>query len=121
MEAYLAGIEARAARGLPVKPVASVASFFVSRIDTLLDPQLEIHGTRDRDKEARAQSLRGKVAIASAKLAYQNLQGNLRQPTIYEARRAWCPASAVTLGQHQHQEPGLWTSVVFPPPARVSG
>jgi transaldolase len=71
VEAYLAGIEARTARGSPVKHVASVASFFVSRIDALLDPQLEGHGTKDRDKEALARSLRGKVAIASAKSAYQ--------------------------------------------------
>ena len=71
VEAYLAGIAARAARGLPVKPVASVASFFVSRIDALLDPELEIRTAKDSDKEALARSLRGKVAIASAKLAYQ--------------------------------------------------
>jgi len=71
VEAYLAGIEARTARGLPVKRVASVASFFVSRIDTLLDPQLESRSAKDSDQEALARSLRGKVGIASAKLAYQ--------------------------------------------------
>jgi transaldolase len=40
-EAYIAGLEARAAQGKPVKQIASVASFFLSRIDTLLDPLVE--------------------------------------------------------------------------------
>ena len=57
-EAYIAGLEERAARGDALRHVASVASFFVSRIDQLVDPLLE---TR----------MRGQVAIASAKAAYQ--------------------------------------------------
>ena len=64
-EAYIAGIEARLAQGEPVQQVASVASFFVSRIDALLDPLLEAPLT---------QPLRGQVAIASAKIAYQIYQ-----------------------------------------------
>ena len=64
-EAYIAGIEARLAQGEPVQQVASVASFFVSRIDALLDPLLEAPA---------AQALRGQVAIASAKIAYQIYQ-----------------------------------------------
>ncbi|QQZ27329.1 transaldolase [Thiothrix subterranea] len=64
-EAYIAGIEARLAQGEPVQQVASVASFFVSRIDALLDPLLETPA---------AQALRGQVAIASAKIAYQIYQ-----------------------------------------------
>lgn len=64
-EAYIAGIEARLAQGEPVQHVASVASFFVSRIDALLDPLLET---------PEAQALRGQVAIASAKIAYQIYQ-----------------------------------------------
>jgi transaldolase len=64
-EAYIAGIEARLTQGKPVQQVASVASFFVSRIDALLDPLLEA---------TAAQPLRGKVAIASAKIAYQIYQ-----------------------------------------------
>jgi transaldolase len=70
-EAYTAGIEARLAQGKPVQRVASVASFFVSRIDSLLDPQLEKLSAR-RGKEADiAKSAQGQVAIASAKMAYQ--------------------------------------------------
>jgi transaldolase len=70
-DAYIAGIEARAAQGKPVKHVASVASFFVSRIDTLVDPLLEkqiVQGGWDADI---AIQMHGQVAIASAKMAYQ--------------------------------------------------
>ncbi len=70
-EAYVAGIETRAAQGNPVKHVASVASFFVSRIDALVDPVLE-KAIANNGKEADvARRLRGQVAIASAKVAYQ--------------------------------------------------
>lgn len=70
-EAYIAGIEARVARGQPVKHVASVASFFVSRIDAMVDPLLD-ESLAQSDKEAElAKHLRGQVAIASAKMAYQ--------------------------------------------------
>ena len=71
VEAYLAGIEARSVQGKPVKHVASVASFFVSRIDVLLDPLLDesiVKGGKEADLAKRT---RGQVAIASAKLAYQ--------------------------------------------------
>jgi transaldolase len=70
-EAYLAGIEARAARGKPVKQVASVASFFVSRIDALVDPLLETLIAQGGKEADLAKKLRGQVAIASAKMAYQ--------------------------------------------------
>ena len=62
IEAYLRGLEKRAAQGLPLGHIASVASFFVSRIDTQADKQLEAKGITD---------LQGKVAIANAKMAYQ--------------------------------------------------
>lgn len=68
--AYLAGLAARAARGNPVNHVASVASFFVSRIDTLVDPLLEKVIAQGGDKAAMAKTMRGQVAIASAKMAY---------------------------------------------------
>jgi transaldolase len=61
-EAYLAGLEKLAADGGNLRAVASVASFFVSRVDTEADRRLE---------EAGAPQLRGKLAIANAKLAYQ--------------------------------------------------
>ena len=68
-EAYISALEARAAAGKPIDRIASVASFFVSRIDTLADELLE---ARAAAGEARAQELLGKVAIANAKIAYQH-------------------------------------------------
>jgi transaldolase len=70
-EAYIAGIEARAAQGKPVKQVASVASFFVSRIDTLVDPLLEKLMAQGGQQADVARKAHGQVAIASAKMAYQ--------------------------------------------------
>jgi transaldolase len=70
-EAYLAGIEARIATGKSVKDVASVASFFLSRIDVLIDPILEKCIEENTEKSALAKQLHGQTAIYSAKNAYQ--------------------------------------------------
>ena len=71
-EAYVAGLEARAAQGHDVSHTASVASFFVSRLDTLVDPLLEARIARDGQSADLAKQALGQVAIASAKLAYQS-------------------------------------------------
>ena len=71
VEAYLAGVEARAAQAKPVKAVASVASFFVSRIDSMVDPLLEKRIAQGGEGADLAKMLHGQVAIASAKAAYQ--------------------------------------------------
>lgn len=70
-EAYLAGLEARASRGESLEKIASVASFFLSRIDVLLDPLLEKIVAQGGEKSAVAKKLQGQVAIASAEAAYQ--------------------------------------------------
>ena len=70
-EAYITGIETRLAQGKSVKHVASVASFFVSRIDSLVDPLLEKIIAQGGDEVQLAAKMHGQVAIASAKLAYQ--------------------------------------------------
>jgi transaldolase len=70
-DAYLAGLAARAARGKPINHVASVASFFISRIDGLVDPLLDKIIGQGGDKADLAKTVRGQVAIASAKMAYQ--------------------------------------------------
>lgn len=70
-EAYLAGLETLAAQGRSLEGVASVASFFLSRIDTLVDPILEQKIQSGGAQAERASSLHGQVAIASAKMAYQ--------------------------------------------------
>jgi transaldolase/glucose-6-phosphate isomerase len=69
IEAYIRGLERRAAAGQPIGDIASVASFFVSRIDTLADKQIEAKLKETGDKEL--EGLLGKIAIANAKMAYQ--------------------------------------------------
>jgi len=70
-EAYIVGLEVRAAEGKPVKHIASVASFFLSRIDTLVDPMVEKFIEPSGKSSEIAKKVRGQVAIASAKAAYQ--------------------------------------------------
>lgn len=69
-EAYVAGLKKRHMRGEPVE-IASVASFFLSRIDTMIDPMLDKVSQERPDRAKVAESLKGKIAIASARLAYQ--------------------------------------------------
>jgi transaldolase/glucose-6-phosphate isomerase len=77
-EAYLAGLHARLARGEDVSRVASVASFFVSRIDTVVDNLIAIRLKGGPDNAEFLRSLLGKAAIANAKLAYQWYQDFIR-------------------------------------------
>ncbi|HVH86596.1 MAG TPA: bifunctional transaldolase/phosoglucose isomerase [Terriglobales bacterium] len=72
-EAYIAGVEKLSASGGDVSRVASVASFFISRIDTLVDSILEekIHSAHSDDEHRFLESLLGKVAIANGKLTYE--------------------------------------------------
>ena len=65
-EAYIAGLEQRAEAGEPIDRIASVASFFVSRVDSKVDKALEGH--------EREQELRGKAGVANARLAYESFQ-----------------------------------------------
>jgi len=67
-EAFIAGLEDRLARGESVANISSVASFFVSRIDAVIDKRID---ERVKAGEAALSALRGKVAIANAKMAYQ--------------------------------------------------
>ena len=69
-EAYLAGLETRVSKGQPIDQIASVASFFVSRIDTQMDKKIADLETAGDPKAAEAKPLAGKIAIANAKLAY---------------------------------------------------
>jgi len=73
-EAYISGLEAFAKKGGDPHKVSSVASFFVSRIDTLVDDELDkkIAAASDPAEKARLQALKGKVAISNAKLAYRH-------------------------------------------------
>jgi transaldolase len=72
-EAHMQGLARRLEHGAAIDGIASVASFFLSRIDTLVDQKLDALGTQ----ESHAQSLRGQAAIATARLAYQDFQQRL--------------------------------------------
>jgi transaldolase len=74
IDAYMAGLEQAAANGHDVGQIASVASFFVSRVDTEVDKRLEKLGTPE------AQALKGKAAIANARLAYELYEQRLDTP-----------------------------------------
>ncbi len=74
--AYIAGLEDLAARGGNLKKMAGVASFFISRIDTLVDSMLNdrLKTASDAGQQALLKNLLGKVAIANGKLTYQRYQ-----------------------------------------------
>ncbi|GAB4526009.1 MAG: transaldolase [Pleurocapsa sp.] len=70
--AYIRGLEKRAAAGEDVSKIASVASFFLSRIDSNIDSRIDakLEGAAD-DVQAKLKDIKGKIAIANAKIAYQ--------------------------------------------------
>ena len=100
-EAYIAGLETLAAKGKPLKSVASVASFFLSRIDVLLDPMLEKTMAINKSKADLAATFHGEVAILSAKEAYQIYQeifdserfGKLKAQGARTQRLLWASTS----------------------------
>ena len=71
--AYIRGLETRAAKGEDISNISSVASFFLSRIDTNIDGKLDhlLKDLTDPTKTAKISALKGKIAIANAKVAYQ--------------------------------------------------
>jgi transaldolase len=75
-EAYLSALEARVAKGQDISHIASVASFFVSRIDSLVDSKIDamLKTETDTRKKAQLESLLGKVAIANARRTYAKYQ-----------------------------------------------
>jgi transaldolase len=74
MEAFLRGLERRLAAGQPLDRIASVASFFVSRVDTAVDAELEKIATAGGPDADKAKGVMGRAAIANAKMAYQRFQ-----------------------------------------------
>jgi transaldolase/glucose-6-phosphate isomerase len=81
-EAYVSGLEALAARGGDLSKKASVASFFISRIDTLVDSKVDdkLKATSDPKQQALLKSILGKIAIANGKLTYKRYQGIFSGP-----------------------------------------
>ncbi|MDX6213380.1 MAG: transaldolase [Frankiales bacterium] len=100
MEAFLAGLEQAKANGHDLTKIGSVASFFVSRVDTEIDKRLDKIGT----DEARA--LKGKAAVANARLAYQ----------LYEERFASDRWASLAASGAKVQRP-LWASTGVKDPA----
>ncbi len=74
MEAFLKGLERRVEAGQPIDHIASVASFFVSRVDTLTDKLLEEKLSGSSADTSEIKSLEGKAAIANARIAYERFQ-----------------------------------------------
>ena len=101
MDAYLTGLEQASTAGLQLHGIRSVASFFVSRVDTEVDARLDHAGSEHAD------SLRGQAAVANARLAYQAFTELSRRDRWQRARSAGRPAPASALGVYGSQEPGL--------------
>jgi transaldolase len=89
IHAYLDGLEDRREAGKPVDGIASVASFFVSRVDTEIDKRLDaLAATTTGAGRDRILALRGKAAIANAKLAYELFRTEFSSPRFAALRSA---------------------------------
>jgi transaldolase len=86
MEAYIRGLERRDDAGLPMDKIASVASFFVSRIDTKVDQRLQKLMADGSEHTEKARKLLGRAAIASAKLAYQDYKKVFYSPRFLKLK-----------------------------------
>lgn len=82
IDAYWSGLEDRAGRGEPVDRTASVASFFVSRVDTLVDRLLEERIQAEPSRKARLSALLGQAAVANAHAAYGLFQESMQSPRV---------------------------------------
>ena len=106
-EAYIAGLEDRVKAGKPVDHIASVASFFVSRVDTEIDKRLDALAAKaSGDEQKKILALKGKAAIANAQLAYKLFQD------VFSSER-WAPLAAAGA---RLQRP-LWASTSSKNPA----
>ena len=107
MDAYLAGLEKAKATGMDLSTIDSVASFFVSRVDTEIDKRLDAVGTDE------AKELKGKAAIANARLAYQayeevfgSADGSVEPPSAGRPWSAPAPTAAPAVGLDRREGPG---------------
>ena len=107
-EAFISGIEKRAAAGKDVRHVASVASFFISRIDTLVDTQLSarLKNATGSDRD-RLQSLHRQGGHRQRQADLRTLRQDLQRPTLGEAAAPGRADTARAVGEHQHEEPEL--------------
>ncbi|HEU5439255.1 MAG TPA: bifunctional transaldolase/phosoglucose isomerase [Ktedonobacterales bacterium] len=107
-EAFIRGLEHRRREGQGVSDIASVASFFVSRVDTLVDKLLDerIGATEDETQQETLRTLQGKAAIANARLAYEKYRG------IFHGKRF----AALEI-EHAQRQRCLWASTSTKNPA----
>ncbi|PHX75469.1 MAG: transaldolase [Actinobacteria bacterium] len=100
LQSYIEGLQARVSKKVPIDHIHSVASFFISRVDSAVDPLLEVIGT------AEALALQGVAAIANAKIAYEIFENSLKSP-------AWDELAA----HGAHPQRPLWASTGVKNPA----
>ena len=93
MDAYLTGLEQARDNGLDLSTIQSVASFFVSRVDTEIDKRLDEIGTDE------ALALRGKAAVANARLAYARVRGGRRVRALAQAAPRRAPTRSARCGR----------------------
>ena len=107
-EAYISALEARHAAGKDISRIASVASFFVSRVDTLVDKLLEdkVKATKDPAEQQHLKSLEGKAANANARLVYQEFKRIFETPRFAALQQAGA-----------HVQRPLWASTSTKNPA----
>ncbi|HEY6409582.1 MAG TPA: transaldolase [Ktedonobacteraceae bacterium] len=108
VEAYLSALEQRSAQGQDISHIASVASFFVSRVDVLVDPLLEgrIIAVGESTERQKLHALQGKIAIANARLVYQEFKRLFSTPRFETLRRSGA-----------HVQRPLWASTSTKNPA----
>ena len=107
--AYMAGLEKRSEQGGDLRDVASVASFFISRIDTAVDALISerLKTVTSASERALLRSLLGKVAIANAKLTYQLYQEHVSWRALAGAGPQGRADAAGVVGQYEYQESRL--------------
>ena len=108
VDAYLSALEERSAKGQDISHIASVASFFVSRVDVLVDTLLEekIKAVDKTVEHQKLQALQGKIAIANARLVYQEFKRLFDTPRFETLRRSGA-----------HVQRPLWASTSTKNPA----
>jgi transaldolase len=107
-EAYISALEERNAAGQDISHIASVASFFVSRVDTLVDKLLEdkIKATNEKTEQQKLKSLEGKAAVANARLVYEEFKHIFGTPRFETLRHSGA-----------HVQRPLWASTSTKNPA----
>ncbi len=105
--AYIDALKARHEAGLPVDHVASVASFFVSRVDTLADKLIDQKIAAGEGDAEKLKSLKGKVAIANAQLAYETFEKLFHSAEFKDLADAGAKVQRPLWASTGHKEPGL--------------